>query len=228
MMRSSHRVPTVAPAHRLPFDSLRSLRDRNPGPGTGTPRSLSEAEGRVEACRTSATTAAIVPGKSRSVESIVATPGAAVMKSTTFESLASRRAIAEVIADGNAGVAAIPGKHGRSERFARLTVLIDDRPGQLAQHGGDGGGVGAEDLHPQRGVARGDARRVAQALPGQAHRLGCGAGQARREQARDDLRLEHSPGAQVGLAEIAVVPEAVDRLTDALVERGWRIAGGGE
>ena len=101
----------------------------------------------------------------------------------------ARRAIAEVIADGNAGVAAIPGKHGRSERFARLTVLIDDRPGQLARLLTEIGELGVN---------------------------------------MEDLRLEHSPGAQVGLAEIAVVPEAVDRLTDALVERGWRIAGGGE
>ncbi len=41
----------------------------------------------------------------------------------------------------------------------------------------------------------------------------------------EDLRLEHSPGAQIGLAEIAVLPETVQRLTDALTERGWRIAG---
>ena len=41
----------------------------------------------------------------------------------------------------------------------------------------------------------------------------------------EDLRLEHSPGRQVGLAEIAVLPEAADRLTNELAERGWRIAG---
>ncbi|SDZ44947.1 prephenate dehydrogenase [Herbiconiux ginsengi] len=41
----------------------------------------------------------------------------------------------------------------------------------------------------------------------------------------EDLRLEHSPGAQIGLAEIAVLPEAVERLTAALADRGWRIAG---
>ncbi|MCK8609584.1 prephenate dehydrogenase [Agromyces sp. C10] len=41
----------------------------------------------------------------------------------------------------------------------------------------------------------------------------------------EDLRLEHSPGRQVGLAEIAVVPEAADRLTTELAARGWRIAG---
>ena len=41
----------------------------------------------------------------------------------------------------------------------------------------------------------------------------------------EDLRLEHSPGRQVGLAEISVLPEAADRLTDELAARGWRIAG---
>jgi prephenate dehydrogenase len=41
----------------------------------------------------------------------------------------------------------------------------------------------------------------------------------------EDLRLEHSPGRQVGLAEIAVLPEAADRLTTELAARGWRIAG---
>jgi len=41
----------------------------------------------------------------------------------------------------------------------------------------------------------------------------------------EDLRLEHSPGAPIGLAEIAVLPEAAARLTDELAARGWRIAG---
>ncbi len=41
----------------------------------------------------------------------------------------------------------------------------------------------------------------------------------------EDLRLEHAQGVQVGLAEISVVPEAVERLTTELVARGWRIAG---
>lgn len=41
----------------------------------------------------------------------------------------------------------------------------------------------------------------------------------------EDLRLEHSPGRQVGLAEVQVVPEAAERLTNELAERGWRIAG---
>jgi prephenate dehydrogenase len=41
----------------------------------------------------------------------------------------------------------------------------------------------------------------------------------------EDLRLEHSPGAQFGLAEISVVPEAEDHLVAELQARGWKIAG---
>ena len=41
----------------------------------------------------------------------------------------------------------------------------------------------------------------------------------------EDLRLEHSPGAQVGFAEISVVPEAEQRLLEELQARGWKIAG---
>jgi prephenate dehydrogenase len=40
----------------------------------------------------------------------------------------------------------------------------------------------------------------------------------------EDLRLEHSPGAQFGLAEISVVPSAVHRAVEGLQARGWKIA----
>src|SRR5690606_21524841 len=41
----------------------------------------------------------------------------------------------------------------------------------------------------------------------------------------EDLRLEHSPGAQIGLAEISVLPEVEQRLLEELEARNWRIAG---
>ncbi len=44
----------------------------------------------------------------------------------------------------------------------------------------------------------------------------------------EDLRLEHSPGAQFGLAEISVVPEIEHHLIAELNERGWKIAGASE
>ena len=42
--------------------------------------------------------------------------------------------IAELMTQGNDGVARIPGKHGGSPKaFATLTVLVDDTPGQVAK-----------------------------------------------------------------------------------------------
>lgn len=41
----------------------------------------------------------------------------------------------------------------------------------------------------------------------------------------EDLRLEHSPGAPFGLAEIAVLPEVWQRTVTDLTDRGWRLAG---
>lgn len=41
----------------------------------------------------------------------------------------------------------------------------------------------------------------------------------------EDLRLEHSPGAQFGLAEISVAPAALLGAVEGLQQRGWRIAG---
>ncbi|HYP73374.1 MAG TPA: prephenate dehydrogenase, partial [Microbacterium sp.] len=40
----------------------------------------------------------------------------------------------------------------------------------------------------------------------------------------EDLRLEHSPRAQFGLAEISVEPTIVHQAEAGLVARGWKIA----
>jgi prephenate dehydrogenase len=40
----------------------------------------------------------------------------------------------------------------------------------------------------------------------------------------EDLKLEHSPGAQIGLVELSVIPGAGDRLVSELTARGWRFA----
>ncbi|WP_414601925.1 prephenate dehydrogenase [Micrococcus sp.] len=46
----------------------------------------------------------------------------------------ARLGVARLIADGNAGRARIPGKHGAPpQAFALVTVLVDDTPGQLAR-----------------------------------------------------------------------------------------------
>jgi len=40
----------------------------------------------------------------------------------------------------------------------------------------------------------------------------------------EDFRLEHSPGAQFGLAEISVIPSVVRHTVEGLEARGWKIA----
>ena len=98
----------------------------------------------------------------------------------------SRRALADALGAGNAGVARIPGKHGQDKRFAQLVVMVADRPGELARLLTDIGAIGVN---------------------------------------MEDLRLEHSPGAQIGFAEISVLPEAEEHLTEQLEARGWTISG---
>ncbi|MFC7430018.1 MULTISPECIES: prephenate dehydrogenase [unclassified Agrococcus] len=45
----------------------------------------------------------------------------------------ARRTLADVLADGRAGVERLPGKHGQRSRFTRIAVRVDDRPGHLAR-----------------------------------------------------------------------------------------------
>jgi prephenate dehydrogenase len=97
----------------------------------------------------------------------------------------ARRAIAELIAGGNAGVARLPGKHGQAKHFSRIVVLVDDKPGERARLLTEIGELGVN---------------------------------------MEDLRLEHSPGAQIGLAEISVLPSVESRLVSELESRGWKIS----
>ena len=117
------------------------------------------------------------------LEAIQADLGELITALKDPEQQGARRRIADLLTAGNRGVARIPGKHGSSERFTTLTVLIDDRPGQLA------------------------------ALLTLLGELSIN---------MEDLRLEHSPGAQIGFAEIAVLPEVAERAVADLKERGWR------
>ncbi|GEO96015.1 prephenate dehydrogenase [Kocuria turfanensis] len=101
------------------------------------------------------------------------------------EAPGARLDIAQLIAEGNAGQARIPGKHGGAPRsFASLTVLVGDVPGQLARLLTEIGEIGVN---------------------------------------LEDLRLEHSPGQPVGLAEVSVLPNRRKELVEALQERGWKV-----
>lgn len=97
----------------------------------------------------------------------------------------ARLDMAQLMAEGNIGQARIPGKHGTPpEAFARMTVLVDDVPGQIARLLTDIGDTGIN---------------------------------------LEDLRLEHSPGRQVGMAEISVLPGKRHELNDFLTSRGWKV-----
>jgi prephenate dehydrogenase len=97
----------------------------------------------------------------------------------------AQRSLADVLAAGNDGVARIPGKHGVDLRTTTLTVLVDDRPGQIARLLTE---IGELDVN------------------------------------LEDMRLEHSPGAPIGIVEIAVAPEVAGGLEADLQRRGWRVA----
>jgi prephenate dehydrogenase len=71
----------------------------------------------------------------------------------------ARTTIVSELAAGNAGVSRLPGKHGQNRKFAAVTVLIDDKPGQLARLLTEIGelGINLEDLRLEHieGAARG-------------------------------------------------------------------------
>lgn len=97
----------------------------------------------------------------------------------------ARLDIAQLMSEGNHGVARIPGKHGGSpSAFAQLTVLVDDTPGTLARLLHEIGELGVN---------------------------------------LEDLRLEHSPGAPVGMAELSINPSEHDTLIEDLTSRGWKV-----
>lgn len=103
-----------------------------------------------------------------------------------IEAPGSLRAIHKLISEGNQGVSRIPGKHGGKHRgYQTVTVMVDDKPGELARLLTEIGEIGVN---------------------------------------LEDLRLEHSPGAQIGLAELDVLPTTAQLLISELQNLGWRLA----
>lgn len=86
------------------------------------------------------------------------------------------------------------------------------------------GNVGVSRLPGKHGQDRRFAQIVVMVddTPGQLGRLLTELGEINVNM--EDLRLEHSPGTAVGLAEISVLPEVKQRTIDDLEVRGWRIA----
>lgn len=82
--------------------------------------------------------------------------------------------IAQLIAEGNAGVARVPGKHGAPpQSFALLTVIVDDRPGQIAAVLNDVAevGVNVEDLHMEHSAGHQVGMVELSVLPGRREEL---------------------------------------------------------
>lgn len=125
------------------------------------------------------------PRVARILRAVEADLGALAGALEDVDAEGSRRAVAELMRAGNEGVARLPGKHGRRRDFATVTVMIDDRPGQLARLFTEIGDAGIN---------------------------------------VEDMRMDHSQGAEIGLVDVSVVPEVRQRFVEELDRRGWRIA----
>ncbi|NLS08436.1 prephenate dehydrogenase [Nesterenkonia sp. MY13] len=82
--------------------------------------------------------------------------------------------IAQLIAEGNAGVTRIPGKHGAPpQSFAVVTVIIDDKPGQIAAVLNDVStvGVNVEDLRMEHSAGHQVGMLEVSVLPGRRDEL---------------------------------------------------------
>ncbi len=72
-------------------------------------------------------------------------------------SVGARAVLARTVADGNAGHARIPGKHGAAPTtYATVTIVVPDEPGALGRLLRDVGeaGVNMEDLHLEHGIGQ--------------------------------------------------------------------------
>ncbi|MDN5755296.1 MAG: prephenate dehydrogenase [Arthrobacter sp.] len=82
--------------------------------------------------------------------------------------------LAELMGEGNAGQARIPGKHGSPpQAFAVVTVIVDDRPGQIAQLLADVGdaGINLEDLRMEHSSGHQVGMVEISVLPGRSQEL---------------------------------------------------------
>ncbi|GAA3691849.1 prephenate dehydrogenase [Zhihengliuella alba] len=82
--------------------------------------------------------------------------------------------LAKLMEEGNAGQARIPGKHGSPPRaFAVVTVIVDDRPGQIARLLADVGeaGVNLEDLRMDHSSGHQVGMVELSVLPGRSEEL---------------------------------------------------------
>lgn len=102
---------------------------------------------------------------------------------------------------------------GREESAKPLTALLESGRDGVARIPGKQGGPAADYAIVQ--VVIGDK-------PGELARLFAAAGAAGIN--IEDVRIEHSPGLPVGVAELSVRPQAASDLSAALADGGWPVA----
>lgn len=91
------------------------------------------------------------------------------------DGVGAREVLARIVAQGNAGHARIPGKHGAAPTaYSIVVVLVPDRPGELARllHDVGDAGVNLEDLHLEHGLGQPFGLAEISVLPAVAERLG--------------------------------------------------------
>ncbi len=102
---------------------------------------------------------------------------------------------------------------GRDDSVKRLTAILESGRDGVARIPGKQGGPAPAYAAVQ--VVIGDQ-------PGELARLFVAAGAAGINV--EDVRIEHSPGLPVGVAELSVRPEAAEQLSAALAAGGWPVA----
>lgn len=120
-------------------------------------------------------------------------------------------AVARQLADSAAALAGIAA--GKPDATASLTTALEAGQAGVERIPGKRGGPAPHYSVVQ--VVIGDQ-------PGELARLFVAAGAAGIN--IEDVRIEHSPGLPVGVAELSVRPEAAERLSTALAARGWPVA----
>lgn len=85
--------------------------------------------------------------------------------------------VAKIVSDGNIGASRIPGKHGGAPvRYATVTVLVPDKPGELGRLFTEAGeiGINIEDLSLEHSVAQPVGRAAISVNPSRAQPLADG------------------------------------------------------
>jgi prephenate dehydrogenase len=150
------------------------------------------------------------------------------LRDTTRIAASDAKLWMQILAGNTADVRAV--LQGFSEDLARVIKSLDDleAPGALSDLGEVlvSGNRGVALIPGKHGSAATNYAQVIVMIddkPGQMAKLLTEIGEIGIN--LEDLKLEHSPGAEIGLVELFVLPEVESSLVKALTERGWRLAG---